>query len=107
MATASPWDALLQRPDRPSAAVEPQGTKVATVLHAIEVHQPVTTPELKQLCGLRSKQVWGLMCQPIRVGQVEFDGTYWRMVPGYVAPMLLRAAELLRAAGWTVEEPRT
>lgn len=105
MSTASPWDALLLLSNRPSHAVDPQATKVATVLHAIEKHQPMTTTELRRLTGLNSSQIWGLMRWHLQARQVEHDGTYWRMVPGYVPPALLRAAELLRAHGWTVEGP--
>ena len=101
---ATPWDSLLQRSQR-SAAVEPQATKVDTVLYAIAKHQPVTTTELRRLCGLNSSQISGLMRWHLQARQVEHDGTYWRMVPGYVPPALLRAAELLRAHGWTVEGP--
>ena len=116
MTTATPWDILLRLPRRPSrpepTAVEPpveapKGTKVATVLRAIEAHQPVTTSELVEICGLDSRKIWGLMQNALKAGRVEYSASLWSMGGDYVPPAIQRAAELLRANGWTVEEPRT
>lgn len=109
MTTASPWDALLRHAARRTAVAveqpEKPPTKTAQLLQIIEARGRVPTLTLCVELDLPSMSVWGLLKVARQTGRVEFDGSHWSLRHDYVPPAVRKAAELLRAHGWTVEGP--
>ena len=108
---ASPWDALMRRAvvRRQPMPIDAQDgkppTKTAQLLQIIEQLGRVPTLTLCVEMDMPSVAVWGLLKLPRKVGQVAFDGTHWSLADDYVPSKVRRAAELLRARGWTVIDP--
>lgn len=112
-AAASPWDALLNvqhavrlQAPRASAAPEPKpATKTAGLLELLAHSPGLTTLALAFEADLTPNQVWGLLKDPRGAGQVTYDGGRWESVVDFPGRDVMRAAELLRRKGWTVEPP--
>lgn len=109
---ATPWDALLRRPQRPPKvsvtvpeAQAQAGTKLAALLALLAARESASTLTLGACAELSSRQVWGLLKAPRAAGQVRFESGRWSLVRSYAGRDVERAVALLRSRGWTVQPP--
>ena len=112
MTWASPWDALLrsrpirlQTDDDPEAQGAKAGTKLASILAELAEVDSATTLSLCARTELDARQVWGLLKNPRKAGQVRFEAGRWSLNRDWNGRDIERAARLLRDAGWTVRAP--
>lgn len=86
------------------------GSRTATLLQLLDTNGPMTSRDLADATGLTVKAVRNLLAAPHERGQAAFlaDVGLWELNRDYVDAdaKLRRAAELLRAAGWTVLPPQ-
>jgi hypothetical protein len=93
------------QPLEPSSSTTSAGTKLGSLLDALAARDSATTTTLCACCELDSRQVWGLLKAPRAMGRVRFEAGRWSLNPDYRGAAVERAAELLRARGWTVIPP--
>ncbi len=75
------------------------------LLRILSLNDSLPTLALAVRADLTPKHVWGLLKQPMRIGQVIHSQGRWSLVAGFPGRDVVRAIELLRSKGWRVLLP--